>query len=84
VGSSVGHGAFLRTLPLVRQEGERLFVHASAHAPGAWVYITGRMQAERSMTSTDCRVTFCGHVHVPGLALRLPDQASIWRRQVGA
>ena len=24
-------GAFLRTLPLFRQEGERLFVHASAH-----------------------------------------------------
>jgi diadenosine tetraphosphatase ApaH/serine/threonine PP2A family protein phosphatase len=67
-------GAFLRTLPLFRQEGERLFVHASAHDPGAWAYVTGRMQAERSMASTDCRVTFCGHVHVPALFHMTPGR----------
>src|SRR4051794_11821690 len=60
-------GAFLRTRPLSRQEGERLFVHASAYAPEAWNYVTDHMHAERSMTSTDCRLTFCGHVHVPAL-----------------
>jgi len=67
-------GAFLRTRPLFHQEGERLFVHASAHAPGAWAYVTSPMQAERSMTSTDCRVTFCGHVHVPALFQMTPGR----------
>jgi diadenosine tetraphosphatase ApaH/serine/threonine PP2A family protein phosphatase len=73
-GLDAAQGAFLRTLPLFRQEGERLFVHASAHAPEAWVYVTGRMQAERSMASTDCRVTFCGHVHVPALFHMTPGR----------
>ncbi len=59
--------AFLAKLPLTVEEHGCLFVHASAAAPEQWEYITGTVEATRSMMSTDCRVTFCGHVHEPAL-----------------
>src|SRR3712207_5659809 len=59
--------AFLRGRPMTLEEGERLFVHASAYAPAAWLYVTDRREAERSMTATAARATFCGHVHVPAV-----------------
>ena len=58
---------FLAALPMSRVEGASLFVHANAWAPGEWAYLDGRSDAARSMTATDCRFTFCGHVHVPML-----------------
>lgn len=58
---------FLATLPLSIVEEDMLFVHANAFAPGAWAYILGRMEAVRSLQATDCRYTFCGHVHDPQL-----------------
>jgi hypothetical protein len=56
--------AFLAALPLTRREGDILYVHANAWAPGAraafWV---------RSRPSAACagqmRVTLCGHLHAP-------------------
>lgn len=59
--------SFLRSLPLSIIEGERLYVHANAHAPAQWGYIDDRAQAVRSLQATPCRYTFCGHVHDPAL-----------------
>jgi len=59
--------AYLRALPVAVEEGDRLFVHASAARPRDWEYITGPRAALRSLRATTCRQTFCGHVHVPAL-----------------
>ena len=48
-------------------EGELLFVHANAWAPKEWAYIVARADAVRSLQATQCRYTFCGHVHAPML-----------------
>jgi diadenosine tetraphosphatase ApaH/serine/threonine PP2A family protein phosphatase len=58
---------FLAKLPLTFEDGNRLFVHASAHAPGRWEYITSVESASRSFMATRAQSTFCGHVHVPEL-----------------
>jgi diadenosine tetraphosphatase ApaH/serine/threonine PP2A family protein phosphatase len=58
---------FLAKLPFTVEQGECLFVHASAARPREWEYITGSVEAARSMMATACRVTFCGHVHEPAL-----------------
>jgi diadenosine tetraphosphatase ApaH/serine/threonine PP2A family protein phosphatase len=58
---------FLKVLPLIAEIGDRLFVHASACSPASWDYVTGPEAASRSFAATRCRVTFCGHVHVPEL-----------------
>ena len=44
-----------------------LFVHANAFAPAAWHYVQTRLDAIRSLLATECRHTFCGHVHEPAL-----------------
>ena len=59
--------AFLAALPMSVIEGEVLFVHANAWAPKAWEYVASRADAVRSMQATDCRYTFCGHMHLPML-----------------
>jgi len=59
--------AFLAALPLSVHEGEALYVHANAFAPKDWEYITGRMEAMRSLHATNARYTFCGHMHEPML-----------------
>jgi diadenosine tetraphosphatase ApaH/serine/threonine PP2A family protein phosphatase len=58
---------FLSALPYRVEDSGCLFVHANAHAPAGWEYILGRTEAVRSMHATDCRHTFCGHVHQPTL-----------------
>ena len=58
---------FLASLPLTQTTGELLFVHASAHQPGAWEYVQGRAEAVRSLHATPARITFCGHMHEPRL-----------------
>jgi len=58
---------FLRTRPLAAEEDDRLYVHASAAAPGEWNYVTDIRSAGRSLQATQARITFCGHVHVPEL-----------------
>lgn len=58
---------FLASLPLSVTEEDRLYVHANAFAPAQWAYIVTRMEAIRSLQSTECRFTFCGHVHEPRL-----------------
>src|SRR5262249_37287605 len=58
---------FLAQLPMTFEDGQRLFVHASADAPTRWEYITDIESASRSFLATDAKTTFCGHVHVPQL-----------------
>lgn len=58
---------FLAQLPLTFEADNRLFVHASAHTPGNWEYVTDTESASRSFMATRAQATFCGHVHVPEL-----------------
>jgi len=58
---------FLASLPMTAGGGDRLYVHANAYAPGEWGYVTGRMEAVRSLQATNARFTFCGHMHEPRL-----------------
>lgn len=61
------HRRFLSNLPLVHEEGDVLYVHANAYAPGNWDYMSGPMEASRHFMRATNRITFCGHVHVPML-----------------
>ena len=58
---------FLAELPLLVVEGDCLFVHANAHAPGQWGYVDSRHAAVQSLQATDRRYTFVGHMHNPML-----------------
>ena len=59
--------AFLAALPLTAEDGGRLFVHASASAPGKWSYVFSPPEALRSFRATPLRLIFCGHTHLPAL-----------------
>lgn len=61
---------FLGGLPLELNDGDRLYVHASAAAPAEWDYVTDERAAARSLNATNAAVTFCGHVHIPALFCR--------------
>ncbi len=60
---TVPHKRFLDDLPMQVAEGEALFVHASAHAPQDWHYVTDATAAGDSFAASAARLTFCGHVH---------------------
>jgi diadenosine tetraphosphatase ApaH/serine/threonine PP2A family protein phosphatase len=64
---------FLAALPLTRELGKLLFVHASACEPAKWEYVNGVEQAERSLRATASRIVFSGHVHAPALYRRADD-----------
>jgi diadenosine tetraphosphatase ApaH/serine/threonine PP2A family protein phosphatase len=74
--------AFLAALPLPAEEGERLYVHATAAAPASWDYVTGAAAAERSMRCTPARITLCGHTHVPALYHMAPGKPAVPFRPV--
>jgi len=61
------HLEFLAGLPLSLASADSLYVHANAWKPGGWEYIATSVDARRSLDATDCRFTFCGHLHVPAL-----------------
>ena len=65
--------AFLEALPLTHEQGGMMFVHASAHEPAKWEYVSGLEAAERSLRATACRLVFSGHVHAPALYRRADD-----------
>ncbi len=67
---------FLAGLPLTAESGETLFVHAEAYNPTHWTYISRASEAERSMRSTDKRVTISGHIHRPHLYHMTPHKPS--------
>lgn len=58
---------FLAHLPLGHEEEGRLYVHANAHAPEKWGYVTSSYAASQSFAASDAQAIFCGHVHVPAL-----------------
>lgn len=61
-----GQRGFLQSLPLEAQHGHVLLVHASAHEPSRWDYLTTPLLATASMNAAYDRGathTFCGHVH---------------------
>lgn len=59
---------FLAGLPMQAEiEASTLLVHANAWNPAKWGYIHGKAEARRSLLATECRYTFCGHVHPPAL-----------------
>lgn len=64
---------FLGGLPLSAKLGNILFVHASAHEPQNWEYVTGTDQAERSLRASHSRLVCSGHVHAPALYRRADD-----------
>jgi diadenosine tetraphosphatase ApaH/serine/threonine PP2A family protein phosphatase len=65
--------AFLAALPLTQKYGNACFVHASAHAPERWEYVTDLDAAERSIRASGSRIVFSGHVHAPALYRRADD-----------
>lgn len=58
---------FLAALPMSQERGNCLYVHANAYDPEGFDYIQGRLEAMRSLHATECRYTFCGHMHEPKL-----------------
>jgi diadenosine tetraphosphatase ApaH/serine/threonine PP2A family protein phosphatase len=59
--------AFLASLPMAEEEDDCLYVHANAFDPAGFAYVQGRLEAMRSLHATECRYTFCGHMHEPML-----------------
>jgi diadenosine tetraphosphatase ApaH/serine/threonine PP2A family protein phosphatase len=58
---------FLESLPLTRQDGDRLYVHADASSPKSWIYVASVTEAARSISATSAHVSFCGHIHRPAV-----------------
>ena len=56
---------FLAELPLLIEEEDMLFVHASANDPADWIYVTAAEKALPSFRVSKARLIFCGHVHRP-------------------
>jgi predicted phosphodiesterase len=59
---------FLGGLPLIADEGEMCFVHASVNDPVSFSYVTSDTRAAPSFRATTARLIFCGHTHLPLLA----------------
>ena len=62
-----GQRNFIAGLPLFVEEGDRLYVHASAHEPDQWHYVFDIYAAAESLVASMAHATFCGHTHVPAL-----------------
>lgn len=57
------HLRFLGTLPLSVKRFDAVFVHASADAPGEWIYIKDAQRARNCLDRVDSRYVFAGHTH---------------------
>jgi diadenosine tetraphosphatase ApaH/serine/threonine PP2A family protein phosphatase len=75
---------FLAALPLTQEQDNMLFVHASAHDPIKWEYVTGPAEAERSLRATRSRMVFSGHVHAPALYRRRAEDGRMGAYLPGA
>jgi diadenosine tetraphosphatase ApaH/serine/threonine PP2A family protein phosphatase len=58
---------FLAELPMLVQDGDRLYVHSEASSPKRWHYVRTTADAAKSLIATPSHVTFCGHIHRPAL-----------------
>lgn len=61
------HVDFLKNLPLMIQEENLCLVHASAHNPADWNYVTDSMSAWHCAQSAGKSYTFVGHAHEQAL-----------------
>ncbi|MBU3583683.1 metallophosphoesterase family protein [Polynucleobacter sp. 15G-AUS-farblos] len=61
------HVQFLKELPLIIKEEKICFVHASAHNPSDWNYVTDSMSAWRCVQNSGKSYTFVGHAHEQAL-----------------
>ena len=61
------HIQFLKNLPLVHQDEDKFYVHASAFQPESWHYVNDGLSAWRSAESSGKNYTFSGHVHQQSL-----------------
>lgn len=61
------HVQFLKSLPLIVKEENICYVHASAHNPSDWNYITDSMSAWRCVQNSGKSYTFVGHAHEQAL-----------------
>ena len=68
------HVKFLKGLPLIIKEEKVCYVHASAHNPSDWNYITDSMSAWRCVQNSEKSYTFVGHAH---------EQALFYQNAVG-
>ena len=64
---SLSHIEFLKNLPLIVQEEKTCFVHASAHNPDQWNYVTDSMSAWQCAQGSGKNYTFVGHAHEQAL-----------------
>jgi len=60
---SESHLTFLKNLPLVHEEENICYVHASAHNPADWNYVNDGMSAWRCAEHSGKIYTFVGHMH---------------------
>jgi diadenosine tetraphosphatase ApaH/serine/threonine PP2A family protein phosphatase len=58
---------FIDTLPMTAELENCFFAHANAHEPSRWAYLTGKMEAVRSLHVSKQPFVFCGHMHQPCL-----------------
>ncbi|MDE5440750.1 metallophosphoesterase [Bradyrhizobium sp. CSA207] len=63
----VAQRRFLAELPMLVQDGDRLFVHSEASSPQRWHYVRSTADAAKSLIATPAHVTFCGHIHRPAI-----------------
>ena len=61
------HVQFLKNLPLIFHEENTCYVHASAHNPANWNYVTDSMSAWRCAQNSGKSYTFVGHAHEQAL-----------------
>ena len=61
------HIEFLKNLPLMVNEEKICFVHASAHNPADWNYVTDSMSAWYCAQNSGKSYTFVGHAHEQAL-----------------
>ena len=67
---------FLAALPMIAEQGDSIFVHASLNTPENWDYITNERRAASSFRQTQARLITCGHTHVP-LLISLDTRGSV-------
>lgn len=67
------HLDFLKSLSYVIVENGVTYVHASAHQPNSWGYVTSVEQAKKCMTAASTNLVFYGHVHIPLVFHEKPD-----------
>jgi len=69
---SANQRRFLARLPLIVEEQDRCFVHASASRPEKWEYVLDGAAALRSMQAAGVPYVFSGHVHHQVLYFETP------------